>query len=56
MTCADMKNHINISFGDGRMLKIYLLQLFLRAKHVFKIQIKEDVGIFSEGVESFQLL
>ena len=46
-----------IVFDNYHQLKIYILQLFLRAKYVFKIQIKEPIGsMLPNGIVSLQLL
>jgi len=55
VTGLDIEKELYITFSTSKQIKIYLLRLILRAKYVFKLQIKAMVGQLSNGL-CFQLL
>jgi hypothetical protein len=55
ITGLNMERELFITFSSNRQIRLYLLKLILRAKYVFKIQIKEAIGQISDGL-CFQLL
>ncbi len=54
VTGLDMEKELFITFNNNRQIKSYLLKLILRTKYMFKLQIKEAIGKFGDGI-CFQL-
>jgi hypothetical protein len=54
ITGLDMEKQLFVIFENNKLLKKYLLKLVLRAKYLFKLQIKEAIGQISNGT-CFQL-
>jgi hypothetical protein len=54
LTGLDMEKELFITFDNNKQLKTYVLNLVLRAKYMFKLQINEALGYISSG-NCFQL-
>jgi len=50
ITGLDMEKELFVTFSTSKQIRLYLLTLILRAKYVFKLQIKEAIGQIGYGL------